>query len=83
MILGEDVDKNIDVVNKLHILTQDALDDYLKYPDVNVEESAKLEYSNYLHCPSCHNIWESTAKTPMVICPICEIVLHNPLHRIF
>lgn len=78
-VFGEDESKNIDIVNELNILAQEALDSYLEYPDINVKDSAKIEYPNYLNCPNCHHAWESIVKTAMIICPICESVLHNPL----
>jgi hypothetical protein len=78
-ILEEKPNNSSDIVDKLKRMVQEILDEYLSHPDVKIQEKAKIEYANFLHCPYCHNVWEAGVSKPMVVCLICNHVLHNPL----
>jgi len=54
---------------------------YLKDPDNLISKNA-LELNEYwLMCPECLDGWESVSYDPMVICPKCKNILHNPRYK--
>lgn len=57
------------------------LEHYLCFPDPNILESAILINDGWLMCPKCNDAWESNSSKPMVVCPNCECVFHNPRFR--
>lgn len=71
----KNINNSIEILIKM---TTTALKDYLLVPDVSVVKSATTLGDKWLMCPDCSEAWESASKTAMVICPKCDISLHNP-----
>ncbi len=80
-VLEEEIknSKEKKIVENMKNMVNDLILEYLKHTDASVKKSAILGHSTYLVCSNCHEKWNSNLKTAMVICPICETVLHNPL----
>lgn len=53
----------------------------LEFPNPSIIDKAKALEGNRLECPSCLEIWETTSRDGMVICPNCEKMLHNPFYE--
>lgn len=52
-------------------------------PLLDVKEKATCLEDNWIMCPLCQEAWETLSKYPMIRCPKCENLLHNPLSAPF
>ena len=71
-------EKVTEVKKKLNKTLADIIDEELGVYNPSIEKSATILDDTWLMCPDCIDAWESTSKNPMVICPKCDQVLHNP-----
>lgn len=53
----------------------------LEFPDPFIFDKATYLEDNWLLCPFCIDAWETTSKDGMVICPMCQRVMHNPRYE--
>jgi len=76
--------------DKLVDQDEDVLHVFVHYKKMMDEEFADptnslaakvLGYETWLVCPACNESWEATSSNPMVICPNCKSVMHNPLYQ--
>jgi len=72
------VDKTVVNLKKMIL---DLLTNYLKKPDLKIEESAIAVDARWLICSNCNDAWESVSYDAMVECPKCDQVCHNPRYK--
>ena len=72
---GEEFELSYKELNKI---ADDLIEQELQVDNPSIEKSANILDKTWLMCPDCIDAWESTSKNPMVICPKCDQVLHNP-----
>lgn len=53
----------------------------LKVPNLNISKIATSLDEKWLMCPDCIDAWECSSQDAMVICPMCNQVLHNPRYE--
>lgn len=53
----------------------------LQYEDSSIKEIARLLEGKWLQCPFCEEAWKSDSLNPMVMCPSCKRVSHNPYYQ--
>ncbi len=51
---------------------------FLNTFDVSIIEKAMDIDSNLIMCPNCQEVWQIFITSPMVVCPTCLSLLHNP-----
>lgn len=51
---------------------------YTKHPDLTVDKTAQEMERDWLMCPNCIDVWQTSSTDAMVICPKCDSALHNP-----
>ena len=66
-------DKEIEIFAKYRKLMDE------EFPDNNILERAQIGDDAWLMCPNCIDAWEEPSQIkPMVICPMCKKMMHNP-----
>jgi hypothetical protein len=72
------IDKSI---KKISDLVNYCLESCLKNYNFTVSGVAKIGDEKWLICPDCLDAWECISQDPMIICPYCDKMLHNPRYK--
>jgi len=68
-------------LKKIKQITEELLKRDLNRNDLSNYDKAEIIDQDWLICSNCIDAWESASITPMIRCPKCKNIMHNPRYK--